>query len=49
MNAFAVLLLLPVLAGAAVTELPSVLGNGMVLQRERSVPVWAGSRRATGP
>lgn len=34
------LLLLSALATAAVTELPSVLGPGMVLQRERRVPVW---------
>lgn len=36
----AILLLQPILAAAAVTELPSILGAGMVLQRERSVPVW---------
>lgn len=34
------LLLLGTIAQAAVTELPSILGSGMVLQRERSVPLW---------
>lgn len=37
----ALLLLLTILAlAAATTELPSILGPGMVLQRERSAPVW---------
>lgn len=36
----AVLMLMPCILAAAVTELPSIIGPGMVVQRDRSVPVW---------